>query len=280
VAVILGLASAVVYGAGDFLGGLAARRSSSYAVVVWSQLIGLLVLGVAIAVTREALPPAVDMAWGVLAGVGGGIGVVLLYRGLAIGRMAVVAPTTGVIAASIPVVTGLALGERPAPLALVGVLVALAAIVLVSSAHGELTEHGERRRLPTGLWEGIGGGLGFALFFICLSKTSGAADLWPLVAVRFSIVVATVGAIATRSSLRPAPGSWGRITVVGLLDMAANLLFLLASRQGLLSIVAVLTSLYPASTVLLARVVLHERLSPVQVGGLLAAGAGVVLIAG
>lgn len=278
-AVLLGLAAAVVYGASDFLGGLATRRSGAYAVVVWSQFTGLLILAAAVLVTGEGMPPARDLAWGAAGGVGGGSGVVLLYRGLSIGRMAIVAPTAAVGGAVIPVLVGLALGERPAPLALAGVLVAVTAIALVSSSHDGVRPAGDRRRLPPGFLEAVGAGLGFALFFVCLDRTTGAADLWPLVAARVSIAVAGLAGIATRSALRPAPGSMRQIALLGVLDMVANLLYVLASRRGMLSIVAVLVSLYPASTVVLARFVLGERFTRPQLAGLVAAAAGVTLIA-
>lgn len=279
-AIVLGLASAVVYGASDFLGGLAAKRSGAFAVVVWSQFAGLLVLLAAVLVMSEPVPLGADLVWGAVGGIGGGSGVVLLYRGLAIGRMSIVAPTAAVGAATIPILAGLAMGERPRPLALVGVLVAIAAIGLVSSS-GAQDEHDtqRQRRLPAGLLEGVGAGLGFALFFICLARTSGQSDLWPLVAARVSIAVAALAGLATRSSLRPAAGAGPRIAVLGILDMVANLLYVLAARRGLLSVVAVLVSLYPASTIVLARFVLHERFTAAQLVGLGAAAAGVSLIA-
>ena len=276
--IVLALASAVVYGASDFLGGLATRRSTATSVVVWSQLAGLLMLGLAVAVMGTPVPAPADLAWGALAGVGGGAGVVLLYRGLSIGRMAIVAPTTAVGAAALPVLAGLVLGERPAALALLGVAVALLAIVLVSSAP-DLSSQRRARGLPPGLVEAIGSGVGFALFFVALAQAAETAGLWPLLTARVSILVAAIAGLVTRTTLRPAPGSTVMILVVGVLDMAANLLYLLASRTGLLSLVAVVVSLYPASTVLLARVVLGERLSARQVVGLVAAGAGVALIA-
>ena len=278
-AVLLGLTSALVYGAADFLGGLASRRSTAYAVVVWSQFAGLILLLAAVVVMGDPLPGRADLAWGVLGGVGGGGGVVLLYRGLAVGRMSVVAPTAAVGGASLPVLVGILLGERPSPLALAGVVVALAAIVLVSSSSVIAEEH-RTNRVPPGLFEAIGAGIGFALFFVSLDNVAIEAGLWPLLAARVSIVVAAVAGVATRSSLRPARADVSSIVLVGIADMLANLLYLLASRRGMLSIVAVLVSLYPASTVLLARVVLHERLSGRQVIGLVAAAIGVVLIAG
>ena len=276
--IVLALASAVVYGASDFLGGLATRRSSAFSVVVWSQLAGLVMLGVAAGVMGTPVPARADLAWGALAGVGGGVGVVLLYRGLAIGRMAIVAPTTAVGAAALPVLAGLVLGERPPALALIGVGVALLAIVLVSSAP-DLDALHTSRGLPPGLIEAIGSGVGFALFFVALAQASETAGLWPLLTARVSIAVAALAGLATRTTLRPAAGSMRIILAVGVLDMAANLLYLLASRTGLLSLVAVVVSLYPASTVVLARFVLGERLAPRQLVGLVAAGAGVALIA-
>src|SRR5687768_6120142 len=119
-AIVLGLASAFLYGAGDFLGGLASRRSTAYAVVVWSQFVGLIVLLGAVVVVGEPLPRLSDFGWGSIGGIGGGVGVVLLYRGLAVGRMSIVAPAAGVVAATVPVLVGLISGERPPPLALIG----------------------------------------------------------------------------------------------------------------------------------------------------------------
>ncbi|MPZ72419.1 MAG: EamA family transporter [Nitriliruptorales bacterium] len=277
-AVALGLASAIVYGAADFLGGLASKRSGAYAVVVWSQMAGLVVLAAAVVVTDDPLPAAADLWWGAVGGVGGGGGVVLLYRGLSIGRMSVVAPTAAVGAASLPVLVGIALREQPPVTALAGIVIALAAIVLVSSSSVVEEEH-RTHRIPPGSLEGAGAGAGFALFFICLAFADADGGLWPLLTARVSIVVAAAAAVATRTTLRPVMRDLGRIVVVGIADMLANLLYLLATRRGLLSIVAVLVSLYPASTVVLARFVLHERLSGLQLTGLTAAAIGVALIA-
>ena len=278
-AVILALASAVVYGAADFMGGLATKRSGAYAVVVWSQMAGLVILAAAVVVLQQAVPQAADLGWGAVGGVGGGAGFVLLYRGLSIGRMSVVAPTAAVFAAALPVLVGVGLGERPHPAALIGVVVALLAIVLVSSGpQGPVDAISTGRRRP-GLLEAVGAGVGFALFFVCLAQTASDAGLWPLLAARVSIPVAAAAGLVLRATLRPAPGSWPRIVLVGVLDMAANLLYLLASRRGLLSLVAVVVSLYPASTVVLARFVLQERLTGRQLAGLAAAAGGVALIA-
>lgn len=292
-AVLLGLSAAIVYGSSDFLGGLASRRSPVLAVVAGSQLAGL----VALLPLLPLLPGAVTAAalgWGAASGVAGGAGVALLYRGLSRGRMGIVAPTTAVGAAALPVVVGLLAGERPGAAALAGIAVALAAIVLVSLTPaptstgvpeavgpgvGVAFPGGDQRRLPAGLPEAVAAGLAFGAFFILLARAGTDSGLWPLVGARGgSTALVVLGAVATGRSLRPVAGSWGLIIASGVLDMAANALYLLATGTGLLSLVAVLTSLYPASTVLLARVILHERLAPLQLLGLGLAAAGVALI--
>ena len=291
-AVLLGLASALVYGAADFLGGMQARRSGALAVVVWSQLAGLALLLAALPLLSPSPPQPGDLGWGALGGFGGGAGVALLYQGLSVGRMSVVAPVTAAGAAVIPVLVGVGFGERPSPPALVGVALALAAIVGVSS--GTQAEPSTARATPTtptsrdparqwwrrpGLAEAVGAGLGFALFFVCLDRASADAGLWPLLGARTSVLVAWLAAVTSRAPLRPAPGTYRNVAAVGAVDMLANLLYLLAAREGLLSLVAVLVSLYPVSTVVLARIVLGERLTRGQLASLGAAAGGVVLLA-
>jgi drug/metabolite transporter (DMT)-like permease len=283
-AVVLALGSAGVYGAADFLGGLLARRISATTVTLLGQVAGVLVLGLALPFVGGVVRPA-DLAWGATSGMAGGVGVLLLYRALAMGTMSVVAPITAVCAAGLPVVVGLALGERPDPLALVGVALALLAIGLVSreggEAAGEERADAPPRRASAGAVRlALLAGLAFGLFFVLLERSSEDAGLWPLVAARAgSISLLAVLAVVTRQPFTAPRGLLAGIAVSGTLDMAANVLYLLATREGLLSLVAVLTSLYPASTVLLATVVLRERLRAVQLGGLLCAAVAVVLIA-
>ncbi|MDQ3783824.1 MAG: DMT family transporter [Actinomycetota bacterium] len=282
--IVLGLAAAIVYGAADFVGGLVSRRTNVLAVVLFSQLWGAVPLLAAVPFFGAAVSGE-DLVWGAAAGLAGAAGVVFLYRGLSIGRMTMVAPTTAVEAATIPVVFGLTGGERPSTVALAGVALALPAVALVSSSPRGAPEEGAGNgggagRMPPGLAEALIAGLAFGLFFISLERTGSGSGLWPLVAARATALV-SVGAIAllTRRTLRPSPGTAAGIATAGGLDALANILYLLASRHGLLSLVAVLTSLYPASTVLLARVVLRERLWRVQAGGLFLAAVGVALIA-
>ena len=271
----LAVFSAVSYGAADFVGGLATKRFATYSVLVLSQLTGLVVVLLALPLLPSATPATSDFLWGAASGLFGGIGVGLLYRGLAIGVMSVVAPVTAVCAVIIPLAVGVVLGERPAGLALVGVLVALLAIVLVSQSGR--TEEGKRP--TTGLSIAVASGICIGVFLVCLQRTGPSAGLWPLAAARAaSVSLFVVIALARGAPVLPRRESLVLITGGGALDMLANILYLLAVRVGPLGIVATLTSLYPASTVVLARVVLHERLRPVQLSGVFCAAAAIVLI--
>lgn len=274
-AVVLASACAVIFGTADFFGGLATRRSRVLAVVVFSQLGGLpLLLALIPFLPGTVSAPAI--LWGMASGLAGGCGIVLFYRGLAIGKMSVVAPITATTAMAVPVLFGLAAGERPAPLALAGILVGLFAVVLVSREAGDTSS-----QLTLGpVLAALAAGMGFGGFFILLKLAPSDSGLWPLVGARIaSVALAALLALATRRSLRPSPGTL-RVTVsAGLLDMAANVLFLLAAQRGMLSLVAVLVSLYPASTLLLARYVLGERLSALQITGVSFALGAIALIA-
>ena len=276
-AILLGLGAALTYGAADFFGGLSTKRSNEFSVVVCSQVIGSALLLAALPFFLDASFTLEAFGWGMGSGLGGGLGVLLLYRGLALGRMSVVAPTTGVIAASVPVLAGLLLGERPGALSLIGVVVALIAVVLVSAS----PDQDGQRDGYSGMREAVGAGLGFGGFFILLSLGGEDTGLWPLIGSRTaSLGIVTLIALIMGRSLRPAAGSLRLIATAGILDVAANLLFLEATRVGLLSLVAVLTSMYPGATVVLARFVLHERLHRLQLVGLACAALGVALIAG
>jgi drug/metabolite transporter (DMT)-like permease len=273
------LGSAVLYGAADFTGGLATRRASTIPIVFLSQLSGLVSLLLLLPLLEAATPTRSDMVWGVVAGLTGGVGVALLYRALAIGTMAVVAPTTAVCAVTIPVVVSVFLGERPAPLAVLGILLGVVSIVLVSKQ--TTPEGGDRSRYSKGVGTALASGVAIGFFFLALAQTRTEAGMWPLVASRsLSVLLFGVAAIGGRSAIRmPAP-VLGLAILCGFIDMLANALYLVAARVGPLSIVVTLSSLYPASTVLLARVVLGERLNLWQVSGVGCALAAVVLIVG
>jgi drug/metabolite transporter (DMT)-like permease len=278
---VLALLSALCYGAADFLGGFTAKRASTLAVVVVSQLAGLLLLLMMLPLFPPAAPGRADLLWGALAGVTGGAGVALLYRALAIGVMAVVAPTTAVCAVVIPVFVSVALGERPAATTFGGIALAIVAIVLVSqSSDGASGTRGEAdQRRTRAFFLAVLSGVVIGFFFVALSRTSSQAGLWPLVVARtVSVVLFAVMAFLASKPLRIPIATLGIVLAAGALDMLANLLYLLASRAGPLSVVVTLASLYPASTVLLARLVLHERLSARQWVGVSCALVAVAII--
>lgn len=234
-------------------------------------------LGVLIVVAPGGELTARDLRFGAAAGVCGGTGVFLLFRGLATGRMSVVAPITAVGAAVLPVGWGLATGERLSFVVVVGVLLSLAAVVLIARDDDEDDEPA-RTRAAVG-WA-VGAGVGFGALFVLLAQTNDDAGWWPLVGARTAaIVVVGGGALMTRQALVPQRDAVPHVAASGALDITANVLYLLAVRRGLLSLVAVLSSLYPAGTVVLARAVLGERLLRAQVVGLGLALGGVVLIA-
>jgi drug/metabolite transporter (DMT)-like permease len=250
--------------------------------VFWSQFVGLVLLALVLPFLPAASVSSRDWTWGFVAGLSGGIGVALLYRALAVGAMAVVAPTTAVIAAMIPVVFAFVMGERLRPSTLAGVALALVAIALVSRPASE-SRTGEEKTKPRGFPPGFGlallSGVAVGLFFLSLARTSTAAGMWPLMAARFSSIgLFGLIALVTKRTLRMSRTAATTATAGGALDMAANALYMIAARVGPLSIVVTLASLYPASTVILARFVLGERLSAVQISGILCALAAVVVI--
>jgi drug/metabolite transporter (DMT)-like permease len=276
VAVALGLLVAITYGTGEVLGGLASRRNPPTAVVAVSQTIGLLALVVIVAIDRGSAPIAHDVVAGAGAGSVGMIGIVLLYRGLANGTMSVVAPITAVGAGVVPFAWGVMTGERPSTVALVGVAAALLAVALVSAADAVEDARATRRDIGAALIAGCA----FGVVFILLGSTSSESGMWPVLAARVaSVTIMTTGVLLARRPFKPVPGSWRVVGVAGVLDVTANALYVLASRHGLLSLVSVLSALYPAATIVLARLVLTERINRTQLLGIGLALTGVTLIA-
>lgn len=273
--VLFALVAAAAYGSADFLGGIAARRAALLAVALATQAVGLLVIALVLAVHREAFS-AVSFGWGALAGLAGAAGIALLYHALSIGRMGVVSPVTALLAAAVPVIFGIATGERPSPLVYAGLVLAAAAIVAISAS---FDSSGEREFATAGLREAVLSGIAFGAFFTLLGMTRDGAPLFALLGSRLASV-GLLGSIvlATRTSMRSRGVLW-IVVLGGALDMGANLLYLLAARIDGLAISAVLTSLYPASTVLLAAMVLRERLSRIQWAGVLCALVAVAMIA-
>ena len=276
VAVVLALGSAVVYGASDFLGGLASRRATVFGVVALSQLAGLVAL-LALLPWLGGPVTRADLGWGAAAGLVGATGLLIFFRALSRGVMSVIAPVTAVTAAAVPVLAGLLGGNRIGPVAGAGILLALLAVVLVS-AEGGLAQL--RTARPAMLGAPLLAGSAFGFFFVLLDHTSNDSGLTPLVAARLaSFVLVVVVALVGRRSLRVGRSALPFVLASGLGDMTANALFLLATQQhSQLAIIGVLASLYPVSTVVLAQVLLRERLVRAQFAGLAAAIGAVVLI--
>jgi drug/metabolite transporter (DMT)-like permease len=269
-----GLASAISWGTGDFSGGLASRRCPVYTVVLISQFVGLALLTGLALLLVEPLPSQADFLWGGLAGVAGTVGLVALYRGLAVGRMGLVAPVAAMVTAVVPLLYGLFLEGMPAAPQLAGFGLALAAVWLVARSDGTGAMHRRELGLP------LVAGLGFGLFLIVIDHTSRSALLWPLVAARIAstgLLFAVI--ILAKQRASPAARQLPLIALAGLFDTGGNAFYALAAQAGRLDVAAVLSSLYPATTVLLARLLLKERLARLQAIGVGTALVAVVLIA-
>lgn len=277
--VVLALASALAYGASDFFGGLLSRRASAWLVAAAAQVASFVVL-VVVAAAVDAAPTSADLWWGAAAGVGSGAGTFFLYRGLATGQMNVVAPLSALGAAVLPVAVGVLAGERPGVLTWVGILCALPAIWLVSrGGTGGRSAGGSGAR--AGVRDGLLAGAGFGLLFVALGQVPAKAGLWPLAMSQgVAALILVLGAVGAGSAVRSIkPNVLVLAALVGVLAAAATTLYQLAAQSQLVSVAAVLTSLYPALTVVLAAVLLHERVTRVQAVGLALAAAAVVLVA-
>lgn len=275
--ILLSLITAVTFGIGDFCGGLSAKRVSAVQVVAGSHTLGLVGAFIA-AVVIDNTFIADDFLLGMLAGAFGAIGVGLLYRGLSRGPMAVVAPITAVTSAAVPAAWGVITGERLSSLAWAGVALAFVAIWLVSS-----TDRGgaSDQVSPQVIVEALLAGAGFGMFFIVLDETNTISAPWPIVGARLlSSTILIAWLISRRIPILPPTRSGrGLIALTGVFDTGSNVLFLFALRAGDLTTVAVLTALYPISTVVLARIVLHERMTINQLLGFVSALGATVLIA-
>jgi len=279
-ALLLSLVAAVSYGVSDFLGGLASRQARALTVVLVAFPLGTVGLGGLLLVAGGHAGTHALLA-GCVLGVLSGLGVLWFYAALAVGPMSVVSPLTALLVAGLPLLAGVAKGERPGPLAIAGAALALVAVVLVSREERTAVDETPSARLTAPvLWMTIGSGAAYAAFFVLLDGVPPDSGLWPLFVSRVVASTLVVAACALRGVLRPPGGVALRLAVgAAILDVTANVAFLYALRAGLLSLVSVLTALYPAATVLLARVVLGERPGAVQRIGLGLAAAAVTLIA-
>jgi len=287
--ILLGLAAAMLYGTGDFLGGLATRRAPVLMVLMLAETASVIV-ALPIALMSPGPARLAGLVWGISAGLVGGLGLIVFYTGLAAGPMSVVAPVSGLVSTVLPVAVALADGERPGAAVYAGALLCLVAIVLASSATDSKPAGGTGTATLAGLpvpgqaiGYGIVSGTLFGLFFLLIRYAGQSGELWPVAAGRIGeLAVVVVVAAVLRRSLLPR-GTGGRLLLAaagaGAIDMAANICYVAATRTGMFGLAVVLASLYPGVTVLLARVILGERLRWVQRAGLGLAAIGIVLVA-
>ena len=270
---VFALAAAALYGVADFSGGLASRTLSVWRVSAWSQVVGVPLLVVGLLVVRATEVTIVDVALGAAAGGVGLVGLVLLYSALATGTMSIVAPTVGALAASISVAWDVATGGSIVAIHWVGIAMSIGAVFLLAFDRGGAPVE----RVP--LLKAIGAGVSFAVFFIAMSHTNEASALWPVVAARsVSIPLAFLFALKASEAAPPRKPLLWLVVFTGMADMGANLAIMIAVQRGPLGVNAVLSSLYPAFTVMAAYVVLRERPTMQQRIGILIAVVAVLLL--
>jgi drug/metabolite transporter (DMT)-like permease len=271
--VIFGLAASLCWGSGDFSGGLASRRANTTSVVMAAYAVGLILMVILALIWHEPLPAPRDMLWGGLAGLAGATGLIMFYSALTIGQMGIVAPVSAVLTAGLPVIFSAFTEGLPSLMQLGGFVLALLAIVLISRP-----ERAKGR--PAGIWLALLAGCCFGCFFILISRVNHVETFWPLAIARFTSVlfllvvvwVRRQQQVLSRTTITPL------VLLAGTLDAIGNAFFVLASHAGRLDIASVLSSLYPAATVLLATIILRERMTRIQAIGILVALVAVPLI--
>jgi drug/metabolite transporter (DMT)-like permease len=275
IGVVLALAASLSWGIADFGGGLGARRVRLVWVLVVSQVSGLALVGAMYLATRPQAPTSRELAWGAFAGAMGVVGLTAFYRALAVGTMGIVGPisTAGAI---VPVLYGLARGERPSVLQAAGIVVAVVGVVAASL---EPLPDGAGRTITTGAGLALVAALGFGSSLLGLNRVSQAGVVWGTLSLRLTVVpIVLVALLVTRPTAQRLRPAVPLLIATGLFDTGANLLYGASARHGLISVVSVLGSLYPVVLVVLAYIVLRERISRPQLGGVALALAGVALI--
>jgi drug/metabolite transporter (DMT)-like permease len=300
---VFALAAALLYGSADFLGGMATQRAHVLSVLLVSSTAGMAITAGA-ALLAGGTPQAAGLAWGTCAGAAGGVGFMFFYAGLAAGPMSVVAPLSALVSTVLPVAVALGEGERPGPRVYAGALICVAAIALVSSGGGQAAPEPPAvradacgsvtgpaagpgtlvrpRSAARGIGYGFAAGVAFGMFFLFIRNGGESGALWPVAVARLA---GTLIVLAAATATRTGPVRWRSdrrlfLTALGagVLDASANVCYVFATRAGLFALAVVLTSLYPGVTVLLARVVLGERMSPARQAGLALAAAGILLV--
>jgi drug/metabolite transporter (DMT)-like permease len=274
--IFYGLISALTWGAADFTGGIASKRTVVYGVVIGAEGFGMLLFIILALVFRETIPPWQTWLWGAASGFSGGFGLLLLYRALSSGRMSVAAPVSAVIAAIIPVVVGAVVDGLPGGWTFAGILLALGAVWLIAQSEGGRENAAVRMNeiiLP------LVAGIVFGMYFVFMHQASREAFFWPIVASRLASTAGILAyALISRQHWVPERKQWPLIALSGVLDVSGNAFYVLAGQIGRLDVAAVLGSLYPGPTVLLAGVFLRERLNRLQLVGILAALVAIVLM--
>ena len=279
-AVLLALAAAAGYGGSDYTAGLAARQASVVRVTVLAEVTSAALLLCVIPFISSQGPSLTSVLWGAGAGASGVVGAMALYLGFRHAAFSVASSVSAVGSAAFSVLAGVALGEQPGPLSLAGIALALPAIVAVSAPASQPGRQGPTGRHAVGVGLGLVAGAGFGLFFIGLNEAGSSTDLWPIVIAQVSaMVTVTCVAAVTRDLRLPPAGARPLSVLAGAIGAAGTAMFFLATHHGLLAVTAVITSLYPAVTILLARALSGERLTPLRIIGLCLAAASVGLIA-
>jgi len=283
-AIVLALVSAFAYGVSDYAAGLASRDFSVIQVTLVSAAASTLVVAAVLPFAAAHPPGAAPLAWGALAGLGEEVGALALYYGFRHAAFSVAGPLSAVGAAGFAVLAGLLFGERPSALALTGIVLALPAIVGVSASaaaeQGSAAEEGQPRGRLTGVVAGLIAGACFSLLFIGLNRAGSHSGLWPVAAASAAeLAVALVVAAATRNIRAPAARHGWLAVFTGVTGAGGVVAYFFATHDGFLAVTAVLTSLYPAITIVLARVMLGEKLTVLRLTGLGLAAACVALIA-
>jgi drug/metabolite transporter (DMT)-like permease len=273
-AILLALGASLAWGFADFGAGVGSRRLPVFVVALVMQSAGLVVAGIAVAVTGEAFPSWRQVGWAAFAGLVGVGGLAAFYRGLAVGSMGIVGPIS-TTAAIVPLAYGLARGERPSALQAAGVALAVLGVVGASLEHVPETQ---RRRIGTGVGLALLAAAGFGCSLIGLSRAAPGGIAWAVWIMRIVAVPCMLALTFALGAQRPSPRLWPLLVGVGVGDTGATLLYAAATTRGLLSVVAVLASLYPVVIVVLARTVLEERIARPQLAGVAVALAGVALI--
>ncbi len=276
--IVLALASAVTYGVSDYLGGRVSRRFAPIVVTLFAELTLLVLFAVMVPVLETDGPTTAAIWWGVAAGVAGSLGVLGLYAALSRGSMTVVAPITGIVAAVVPAITGVALGERPGAWAATGIVLAVVAVSLIAGVVGVSLQEVDTATFLLAAAVGAA----FGLLFIAFSRTGDDSGLWPLLSARAGgtpllAIVYWMWRRRARTEFA-VRGAVGPSVVIGCLIGLANGFYLASTREGLLSIVSVVVSLYPATTIVLASLLDHERAARSQIVGMVLAVAAVVMI--